>query len=40
MTMDDPIAARRRWRRIYLATALYGVATLVVLWAFARAYRF
>jgi hypothetical protein len=38
--MAEELAARRRWRRIYFLTVLYGVATLAALWAFARAYTF
>jgi hypothetical protein len=28
------------WRRLYLATFVYGTATVVVLWLFTRAYTF
>jgi hypothetical protein len=34
--MESDSSTRRRWRRIYVVTLLYGVATLVALWAFAR----
>ena len=36
----EEVLARRKWRRIYIGTVLYGVATLVALWAFARAYNY
>ena len=39
-TEPEGIASRRRWLRIYVGTVLYGIATLVALWAFARAYTY
>ena len=37
MSVEIPPA---RWHRLYFVTVLYGVATLVALWLFTRAYHF